>query len=233
MNYKKIVTATFIDRPNRFIANVLVDGKGEKVHVKNTGRCKELLIKNATVFLEDFGENLGNRKFRYSLVAVKKGDLLINMDSYAPNVVIREALFDKSLKLPGMSDLCIIKPEAAYGESRLDFYVEDINKNKGFVEVKGVTLEEDGVVLFPDAPTLRGVRHLNELIKLKDQGYNAYVIFVVQMEKAKRFTPNYKCHKEFGEALKKAQESGVNVMAFSCNVTEDSLTLKDTIPVKL
>ena len=233
MNYKKIVKGTFVDRPNRFIANVLVDGKEEKVHVKNTGRCKELLVNGATVFLEDFAENLGNRKFRYSLVAVKKDNLMINMDSYAPNVVIREALFDKSLKLPGMDDLCFIRPEATFGESRLDFYVEDINKNKGFVEVKGVTLEEDGIVSFPDAPTLRGVRHLNELINLKEQGYNTYVIFVVQMEKAKYFTPNYKCHQEFGETLKQAKECGVNIIAISCNVTEDSLTLKETIPIKI
>ncbi len=233
MNYKKIVKGIFLDRPNRFIANVLIDGKKEKVHVKNTGRCKELLTQGATVFLEDFDENLGNRKFRYSMVAVLKGELLINMDSYAPNIVIKEALFDKSLLLPNMQDLCIIKPEAAFGESRLDFYVEDKIKNKGFVEVKGVTLEEDGVVSFPDAPTLRGVRHLNELIKLTEDGYNAYVIFVVQMEKAKYFTPNDQCHKEFAEALRKAQQSGVNIMALSCNVTEDSLTLKDKIPIKL
>ena len=232
MKYKKIVKATFIDRSNRFIANVVVEGKEEKVHVKNTGRCKELLVKGATVYLEDFSENLLNRKFRYSLVAVEKGNMLINMDSYAPNVVIREALFDKSLKLPDMDDLCFIKPEATYGESRLDFYVEDKLKNKGFVEVKGVTLEEDGVVSFPDAPTLRGVRHINELLKIKEEGYNAYVIFVVQMENAKFFTPNYKCHKEFGEALKKAQEKGVTILVYSCNVTKDSLTLKEILPVK-
>ena len=233
MEYKKIVEGVFIDRPNRFIANVLVDGKEEKVHVKNTGRCKELLIKGSKVYLEDFSENIGSRKFRYSLVAVRKGDLLINMDSYAPNIVVREALFDKSLKLPNMADLCIIKPEASYGESRLDFYVEDIFKNKGFVEVKGVTLEENGVVSFPDAPTLRGVRHLGELTKLAESGYNSFVIFVVQMEKAEYFTSNDKCHKEFGQALRNAQKSGVNIMAFSCDVSENSLNLKDTIPVKL
>ena len=233
MQYKNIVKGSFVSRPNRFIAKVIVDGVETTVHVKNTGRCKELLVEGATVYLEDFGENMGTRKLRYSLIAVVKNGLLINMDSYAPNVVIREALYDRSLTLPDMSELCYIIPEATDGNSRLDFYVEDKDGNKGVVEVKGVTLENDGVVSFPDAPTVRGVRHVNELIEAVKQGYNAYIIFVIQMEKAKYLIPNEICHQEFAEALKNAKKSGVHVLAFSCNVTPDSLNLKDEIPVKL
>ncbi len=233
MEYKKIVKGTFISRPNRFIAKVLINGIENTVHVKNTGRCKELLVEGATVYLEDFGENMGTRKLRYSLIAVVKNDLLINMDSYAPNIVVREALYDRSLTLPNMSELCYIIPESTYGNSRLDFYVEDKDGNKGFVEVKGVTLESDGVVSFPDAPTLRGVRHINELCEIVNQGYNAYIIFVVQMDKAKYFTPNDLCHSEFGMALRKAEKSGVNILALSCTVAPNTLELKDSIPIKL
>lgn len=233
MEYKKIVKGTFVSRPNRFIAKVIIDGCETTVHVKNTGRCKELLLEGATVYLEDFSENMGTRKFRYSLIAAQKNELLINMDSYAPNVVVREALYDRSLTLPNMSELCYIIPEAAFGNSRLDFYVEDNKGNKGFVEVKGVTLENDGVVSFPDAPTLRGVRHVNELCEIANQGLNAYIIFVIQMGKAKYFTPNDLCHREFGEALRNAERNGVNILAYSCEVTPESLNLLEEIPVKL
>ncbi len=233
MKYKKIVKGTFVSRPNRFIAKVIIDGIETTVHVKNTGRCKELLIEGATVYLEDFSENMGNRKFRFSLIAVQKNELLINMDSYAPNVVVREALYDRSLTLPNMSDLCYIIPEATFGNSRLDFYVEDNMGKKGFVEVKGVTLENDGVVSFPDAPTVRGVRHINELCEIAKQGVEAYIIFVIQMEKVKCFTPNDVCHPEFGEALRNAKKHGVNILSFCCTVTPDSLNLKNEVPVKI
>ena len=233
MEYKKIVKGTFVSRPNRFIAKVLINGGEKTVHVKNTGRCKELLIEGTTVYLEDFSENMGTRKLRYSLIAVVKNELLINMDSYAPNVVVREALYDRSLTLPNMSELCYIIPEATCGNSRLDFYVEDNKGSKGFVEVKGVTLENDGVVSFPDAPTLRGVRHINELCEIRKQGLNAYIIFVVQMEKAKYLTPNDLCHKEFGDALRNAEKCGVNILALTCTVTPDTLNLKNEIPIKL
>lgn len=233
MEYKKIVKSTFVSRPNRFIAKVLIEGEETTVHVKNTGRCKELLVEGATVYLEDFGENMGTRKFRYSLIAVQKNEHLINMDSYAPNVVVREALYDRSLTLPNMGELCYIIPEATCGNSRLDFYVEDNKGNKGFVEVKGVTLENEGVVSFPDAPTVRGVRHINELCEIAKQGLNAYIIFIIQMERASYLIPNDLCHSEFGEALRNAEKNGVNILAYSCTVTPNTLNIKDKVDVKL
>ena len=153
MKYEKIVPARFISRPNRFVAIVNHNGNEISVHVKNTGRCRELLVPDSVVYLEDFSYRQGKRKLLYDLIAVRKGDLLINMDSQAPNKVVREALENGSIKLSGMSELTIIRPEKVYGDSRFDFYIEDKNGEKGFVEVKGVTLESDGIASFPDAPT--------------------------------------------------------------------------------
>ena len=231
MNYKKIVQATFIERPNRFIAYCKINEIIEKVHVKNTGRCRELLIPNCTVYLEE--SDNPNRKTKYSLIAVQKGNRLINMDSQVPNKVVQEALINKTIVLPGLDEeITFIKPEKTYGNSRFDIYLETENK-KAFIEIKGVTLEEDGVVLFPDAKTERGVKHIKELIEAKKDGYHSYVVFVVQMKDVKYFTPNIKMHKELGDALIEAQNAGVNILAYDCEVTPNSIEIKDEVNVKL
>ena len=236
MKYEKVKTARFIERPNRFVAKVSLMGKEMFVHVKNTGRCCELLIPGATVFLEDLSQN-EKRKYKYSLIGVLKGtgkrQRLINMDSSAPNKVIYEALKDEKIKLSGLDRLLIIKPEAKVLDSRLDFYVKDINGTEGYIEVKGVTLENDGVVSFPDAPTERGIRHLGELEKLLNMGYKAFVIFVVQMDGADYFTPNEERHPEFKNALLSAKEKGVEVLSFDCLVSEDEIKIKDSVKIKI
>ncbi len=236
MKYKKIVKGNFIFRPNRFIAEVLINGKREIVHVKNTGRCKELLVEGATVYMEDFAENMRGRKLQYSIVGVEKrrtdGSVnMINMDSQAPNKVVAEALNNEKLKLPGMDKIVFIKPEAKCKDSRLDFFVKDSSGREGYIEVKGVTLEENGVALFPDAPTIRGIKHLNNLISLKQKGYMAYVIFVIQMEKTKYFAPNAKQHKDFANSLKQAKLNGVEVLAYECEVLYDQLNLLGEVAV--
>ena len=226
MKYNKIKSGIFISRPNRFIAYVNIDGITEKCHVKNTGRCKELLIFGVTVYLEE-ALNL-NRSTRYSLVAVQNGSLLINIDSQAPNKVVHEWLEEGNL----FREPVKIKPEKVYGNSRLDFYLETSGR-KAYMEVKGVTLEQEGIVRFPDAPTERGVKHIHELCDCIRDGYEAYLMFVIQMERAKSFEPNDETHKEFGDALRKADALGVKIIAMNCLVTEDSLRLKDTVPVVL
>lgn len=226
MQYRNIVTGRFIARPNRFIAHVEIDGRKQIVHVKNTGRCKELLIPGVTVYLEA-GEN-PKRKTAWDLIAVEKGDRLINMDSQAPNRVFGEWV--KAGKF--LPNVTLVRPETKYGDSRFDFYIEADGK-RHFVEVKGVTLEEDGVVRFPDAPTLRGVKHVEELLCAREQGYECWVCFVVQMEHVKRFEPNDRTHPEFGEALRKAAKAGVHILALECRVTPDSLDICAEIPVSL
>ena len=233
MKYKKIKEAVFLERPNRFIAKVLVEGKEETVHVKNTGRCRELLLPDSTVYLEDFTNNPRNRKLMYDLIAVEKGNLLINMDSQAPNKVVREALENDIIRLPEMESLTLIRPETVYCDSRFDFYIEDKNGQEGFIEVKGVTLENDGIASFPDAPTERGIKHINELIKAKNAGYSTYIIFVVQMSGMKYLIPNDTTHKAFGDALRLANLCGVHVLAYECAVKTDSLDVVGEIPVKL
>lgn len=233
MQYQNIVEGIFKDRPNRFVAIVEIDGKEEKVHVKNTGRCKELLVKGCTVYLEDFRERMGSRKLAFSLIAVDKNGLLINMDSQAPNKVVEEALISGSITLPNMSHLITIKREQTFGSSRFDFYVEDDKHNRGYIEVKGVTLENGGIVRFPDAPTERGVKHLKELMTTKKEGYEAFVIFVVQMNGMTEFRPNYETHPLFGETLVEAEKVGVNIMAYQCHVTPSSLNIADKIKVAL
>ena len=230
MKYGKITQAKFIERENRFVARVeLPNGEVTKVHVKNTGRCKELLLHGSTVYLEDFEGRMGSRRMRYSLVAVEKKagreTILINMDSQAPNKVVQEALADGRINLPGLT---LIKPEAKYGNSRFDFYVES-EKGGAFIEVKGVTLEENGHARFPDAPTERGVKHIRELIKAKQEGCGAYIIFVVQMEGIKDVAPNDETHPAFGEALAEASQAGVHILAYDCRVTPDSLTINEEI----
>ncbi len=226
MRYENIEEARFESRPNRFIAYVRTDGGREKVHVKNTGRCRELLTENAAVYLNK-SDNPG-RSTRYDLVAVKKGGRLINMDSQAPNKAVQEWLEKGGL----FSDTAVIRPETTYGGSRFDFYVET-SGDKIFIEVKGVTLEQDDVVLFPDAPSERAVKHVMELAEAVKAGYQAYVIFVVQMENVKYFTPNRKTHPEFAKALILAREAGVKILACDCKVTPDSMEIGQSVPVKL
>ena len=226
MKYRAIVKAVFQERPNRFIAHVDVDGRREIVHVKNTGRCRELLQKGVTVYLETGDNPL--RKTRYDLVAVMKGDTLINMDSQAPNKAVGEWLLKREL----FPDLLSVRPETKYGNSRFDFFVECANR-KAFIEVKGVTLENDGVAAFPDAPSERAVKHVEELIEAKQDGYEVYVLFVVQMKGIKYLIPNESTHPEFAVALRKASAAGVNVLAYDCIVTETGMVIDAPVPVKL
>jgi sugar fermentation stimulation protein A len=226
MIYTNITAVKFIARPNRFIAEVEVDGKTEIAHVKNTGRCRELLIPGATVYLSKADNPL--RKTQFDLVAVLKGDRLINMDSQAPNKLFYEYLQSECY----IENITLIKPEAKYGNSRFDFYVEAENR-KIFIEVKGVTLEKDGIVFFPDAPTERGVKHLRELAASLQDGYEAQVVFVVQMNDVRYFTPNDKTHAAFGAALREASGLGVKVVVLDCDVTPDSLVIGKEIEVRL
>ena len=231
MKYKHIVQASFLERPNRFIAYVDLGGKREKVHVKNTGRCRELLLSGATVYLEQ--SDNPNRSTGYDLIAVEKEiepepSRLINMDSQAPNKVVGEWLLKKEL----FGDLILVRPETTYGNSRFDFYVETAS-SKIFMEVKGVTLEENGVVRFPDAPSDRAVKHVEELVQAKQDGYRVFVFFVIQMEGVRYFTPNDVTHPAFAEALKKAAQAGVEILAYDCKVTPDSLTINQPVEVRL
>lgn len=233
MKYENVINGKFIKRPNRFIAEVIVDGSVQKAHVKNTGRLKELLYEGAEVYLEDHTGRMGSRKMRYSLIGVRKGGCDVNIDSQAPNRVVKEALLDGSIKLPGMSELTSVKGEHKFGDSRLDFYVEDADRKRGLIEVKGVTLEVDGAARFPDAPTERGIKHINELAGAIDKAYSVYVIFVIQMKGVDRFEPNDDTHKAFGDALRAAKLCGVNILAYDCEVAADSLRIDDSIPVCL
>ncbi|MBQ0079819.1 MAG: DNA/RNA nuclease SfsA [Eubacterium sp.] len=242
MHYDNIVSGHFVARPNRFIAEVEIDGELTRAHVKNTGRCKELLVPGARVFLEDFDGRMGTRKMRYSLIGVEKevasgstevAKLMINMDSQAPNHVVREALEAGTLSLPGFGRASKVKWEHKYGDSRVDFYLENDNGDKGLVEVKGVTLEEDGVARFPDAPTQRGIKHIHELQHAVHEGYYAAILFVIQMKPMKWFEPNDVTHEAFGTALRQADKSGVHVLAYDCNVTTNELVLADPVEVRL
>lgn len=226
MQYGKIHPARFLARPNRFVARVEMEQQEVICHVKNTGRCRELLVPGATVWLEE-GTN-PNRKTAYDLIAVEKGDRLINMDSQAPNKVFEEWAGAGHF-LPGLTKL---RREITYGSSRFDFYWESSEK-RGFVEVKGVTLEEDGVVRFPDAPTLRGIKHLEELVAARQAGYEAAVCFVIQMEGVRWFSPNDATHPEFGQALRRAAGAGVDILALDCTVTPGTLTIRQPVPVRL
>lgn len=226
MQYRNIVPARFLARPNRFIAHVELDGAEETVHVKNTGRCKELLVPGRRVWLEE-GTNPG-RKTKYDLIAVDKDGLLVNMDAQAPNKVFDEWARSGQF-VPGLT---LLHPETTWGKSRFDFYWE-AGDRKGFVEVKGCTLEENGFCRFPDAPTERGVKHLHELTACLSEGYEAAVCFIIQMEGMKQFSPNDHTHPAFGQALRAAHAAGVRVLALGCSVTPDSLTVTHTVPVVL
>ncbi len=217
MNYSNTVRAEFVSRPNRFIAYVDIEGKREKVHVKNTGRCRELLIPGVEVILEH--SDNPERKTAYDLIAVYKEGLgLINIDSQAPNRVVGEWLAEKGIEL--------IKPEYTYGSSRIDFYMEEEGK-RILMEVKGCTLEREKIGYFPDAPTERGVKHLNELKRAAKEGYLAYVAFVIQMEGIREVRPNIETHAAFGEALREAKEAGVHEILLPCTVKEDRLEIDE------
>lgn len=223
MKYSNIYKGTFLERPNRFIAICEIDGKDEICHVKNTGRCRELLVEGTTVYLEKSSNP--KRKTQYDLVCVEMNNKLINMDSQIPNYVVTEFL-DKIF-----NDITYVKQEYKYGNSRFDIYVET-KTDKIFVEVKGVTLEDNGIVRFPDAPTERGIKHLKELQKAVSEGFRACVVFLVQMQDVKYFEPNYDTHPEFATELKKAYENGVEIFVYDSVVTPDEIKLNKSVKIK-
>ena len=224
MQYGEVVSGVFISRPNRFIAHIDVAGESVVCHVKNTGRCRELLLPGAKVWLER-GTN-PKRKTAYDLIAVQKGDKLINMDAQAPNKVFAEwaAQFEPKLQS--------LRSEYTYGQSRLDFCITT-EEGLHLVEVKGVTLEENGHTRFPDAPTERGIKHLHELIRAVEEGHRASAVFVIQMEDVADFAPNDMTHPAFGAALRQAAAAGVQIVAVNCRVAPDKLEILDRIPVIL
>lgn len=226
MRYPSICKGKFLARPNRFIAYVETDEGCKECHVKTTGRCRELLVPDATVVLAAAAGK--HRRTNLDLIAVYKGKHLVNIDSQAPNKLFSEWIKEKGW----MGGITTIRPEYTYRTSRFDFYLER-GSDKILVEVKGVTLEENGIALFPDAPTQRGVRHLRELTEAAAEGYETHMVFVIQMAHAVRFAPNVKAHSEFGEALQIAAESGVNLLALNCQVEEREIRVYKEIPLQL
>ena len=226
MKYSNIEKARFKERPNRFIAYVQTEKGIEICHVKNTGRCRELLTPDAVVYVQR-NDNPA-RKTKLDLIAVEKNNYLINMDSQAPNAAVKEWLQAGNL----FSEAAKIDSEKTYGESRFDFYVED-GSRKAFIEVKGVTLEENGICRFPDAPTERGVKHIRELMKCIADGFEAYLFFVIQMSPVKYLEPNDGTHQAFGDALREAAAAGVQVLARDCKITIDTMEIRDEVEVRL
>lgn len=231
MKYREIVSGRFLRRPNRFIAHVEIEGREEVVHVKNTGRCRELLVPDCRVYLA-VSDNPA-RKTKYDLVAVEKiradgSALLINMDSQIVNDVAGEWLPKSGLFSSG----AVIRREVTHGNSRFDFYVEDGDR-RAFVEVKGCTLEKEGHALFPDAPTERGVKHIGELIECKKRGYEAYILFIIAMKGVEVFSPNDAMHKAFGEALRRAEAADVKILAVDCSVEPDRVFADSRVPIRL
>ena len=225
MRYHSIVPGIFLSRPNRFIAHIEIDGQTEICHVKNTGRCRELLPAGAKVWCEKSGNPA--RKTKFDLISVQKGSRIINMDSQAPNAAVKEWL-----ETGGLGQIEDLKPESRHGDSRFDFsFTKD--GTPCFLEVKGVTLENDGICAFPDAPTVRGAKHLRELTALAKAGYGAYVLFVIQMADVKYLHPNDGTDPDFGAALREAAAAGVKVLAMDCQVTPDSMTLHSPVAVRL
>ena len=225
MKYGKMVPGIFLARPNRFVAHVRIDGLPQVCHVKNTGRCRELLPVGAEVWCQE-SDNPA-RKTKYDLITVKKGERLINMDSQAPNSAAKEWLL-----AGGLGEIEDLRPETVHGDSRFDFSFTKDGK-RCFLEVKGVTLENEGVCAFPDAPTERGVKHLNGLARAAGEGYGAYVLFVVQMEDVRYLHPNDQTDPAFGKALRQAAAAGVQVLAVDCRVTPESMTIGKSLPVRL
>lgn len=226
MKYENMREARFLARPNRFLARIELDGKEEICHVKNTGRCRELLLPGARIWVQESDNPL--RKTRYDLISVEKDGEIVNMDSQIPNRVVEEWLLKKEL----FRDLSYLKAEKKFGDSRFDFYLE-AGEQKIFMEVKGVTLNEEGIARFPDAPTERGIKHLKELIHCTEAGYGACLIFVIQMKGIQRLEPNDRTHAAFGEALREAERAGVRILAYDSLVTPDSIVLDQPVPVFL
>ena len=226
MIYDNIKRASFVDRPNRFIVNIEIDGENRICHVKNTGRCKELLTTGAKILVQEM--DIPARKTKYDLISVYKGNMPVNIDSQAPNKVFKEWVNGGGL----FSDIKHVKPEYKMGSSRFDFYIE-ADGRKSIIEVKGVTLERDGAAFFPDAPTERGVKHLRELIECKKEGFDAYIVFIVQMKGVFYVAPNMQMHPAFGEALGEASKNGVRVLALDCIVTENSIRADQFVEVRL
>lgn len=229
MKYNKIVEGTFLSRPNRFIAIVIINGTEETVHVRNTGRCRELLLPGAKVILEDCS-HIKNRKTRYSLIAVWKGNILVNMDSQIPNQVVFDGL--QNNKIDKLEELTTIRKEVTFGKSRYDLYFET-DEQKGFIEVKGVTLENDGIAMFPDAPTTRGAKHANEMIEAIHQGYRGIIFFLIQMKGPTEFRLNWKMDPVFSEAIILANDSGVEIMAYDSIVTDNGIYIDKPVKVNL
>lgn len=225
MRYRDMVQGQFLQRPNRFIAQVEIAGREQVCHVKNTGRCKELLVPGCTVYCEVASNP--ERKTKYDLIAVEKGKRLINMDSQAPNTAVKEWL-----AAGGLGEISQLKPETTHGQSRFDFSFMKDGK-RCFLEVKGVTLENDGICAFPDAPTLRGAKHLRELAQAVMDGFGAYVLFVIQMEDVKYLHPNDITDPAFGQALREAAAAGVQILAVDCNVTPDTMVIGKSVEIKL
>ncbi|MDD7739413.1 MAG: DNA/RNA nuclease SfsA [Fusicatenibacter sp.] len=228
MKYENIEEAVFLSRPNRFVATIRLKDSGKEIpcHVKNTGRCRELLIPGTRIYVQHL-EHPG-RKTAYDLIAVEKGEKLINMDSQAPNAVVSEWLSKGGL----FREKVEVKREVRFGNSRFDLYASS-DQRHAFLEVKGVTLEENGIARFPDAPTLRGVKHVEELIRAREEGYDAYLVFVIQMTGVRYLEPNDKTHPAFGEMLRYAHLRGVKVIARECEVQPDSLQIAGEVPVVL
>lgn len=225
MRYENMVEGVFLRRPNRFIAHILIDGVEQVCHVKNTGRCRELLPEGAKVWCQRFNDP--RRKTNFDLIAVQKGERVINMDSQAPNKAAQEWL-----QAGGLGEITQLRPETVHDDSRFDFsFTKD--GRRCFMEVKGVTLETDGVCAFPDAPTARGVKHLQGLARAAKEGYGAYALFVIQMENAAYLRPNTATDPAFARALAEAAEAGVEVLAMECRVSPDSMELSRPVPVRL
>ncbi len=227
MNYSNVRTATFLQRPNRFIARVLIDNREEIVHVKNTGRCREILQNGTEVILEEATNK--ERKTKYSLIAAFKGDVLINIDSQIPNAVVYEGI-EKNL-VKELLNVSKLTREVVYGNSRFDLYFE-AGDQKGFIEVKGVTLENDGVAMFPDAPTQRGTKHIYEMIKAVEEGYSGFIFFLIQMKGVQSFTPNSLQDPKLAEALSIAKQKGVSIIAYDSVVTMDGIVLGTPIRIQ-
>lgn len=226
MYYENIQKGRFISRPNRFVAHVELNGEEVVCHVKNTGRCKELLYPGAPVYVQEHDNP--KRKTKYSLIGVEKQGIMINMDSQAPNQAAQEWIASGGL----FPEPSLIKREKTYGKSRFDLYVE-YGDRKVFMEVKGVTLEDGGIARFPDAPTERGLKHVEELIQCREAGYEAYLLFVIQMKGIRHFEPNWITQPVLGEALIRAQKHGVQLLAMDCIVTPDTLTIDAPVPIQL
>jgi sugar fermentation stimulation protein A len=228
MKYKHIKEAVFMSRPNRFIAHVMVDGKEEIVHVKNTGRCKEILLPGTAVILEE-SQN-PERKTKYSLIGCYKNNNLINIDSQVPNAVVYESILTHDIS--EFTDVILLKREVTFKNSRFDLYFKT-NSSEGFIEVKGVTLEKQGVAAFPDAPTERGTKHIYEMIDAVKEGYKGYIFFLIQMKGVKSFIPNEQTDPEFARALRTAFREGVRILAYDSIVTEDGIKIGSPVDIVL